>query len=106
MKNTFFVILALALLVSLSGSAFADSMVLKVGEKCPKNYVSEGTHCMQSPGAREAIVKIGSRCPLGFSADGAYCLRMQKRPSKIMPKYENRCPKGFTPDGDYCVSMD
>ncbi len=106
MKNTFFIVLALALMISLPGSVVADGTVQKIGDTCPRNYVSEGTHCMQSPGAREAIVKIGSRCPLGFSADGAYCLRMQKRPSKIIPKYDNRCPKGFLTDGDYCVSVD
>jgi len=83
----------------------AQEIIPKIGDRCPNHYAPNGNYCKPLPGAKETIGKIGRRCPKGFASDGNYCYRIERKPSRVMPKAGSRCPQGFVSDGDYCISI-
>ncbi len=109
MKKLFSVLFAMTIFIFISvavtDNAFSQSMIQKIGKRCPFGYTSDGSYCRPLAGAKEVIAKIGRRCPFGFTSDGDYCRRTQSKPTQVIQKVGKRCPKGFTSDGDYCRSL-
>jgi hypothetical protein len=46
------------------------------GGSCPFGYTSNGSYCVPTQGAQDAIPKPpGGTCPWGWTSSGNYCLR-------------------------------
>ena len=81
--------------------------VVKVSDKCPGGFFSNGGYCFPLTKDVMGVIpiydgKLPEECPIGYRKSRGYCQSSPNLKKNAIPLLRDKCPRGYSRNKSFC----